>query len=270
MARYWLPILWIILAPLSWGYAQGGPVLPSLNPEPASEAPAVPRGEQVPPESIAAPKGETVAPALPSGPVLPGMIVGPEGHLPSSLPQGFVVGCPAPCISHRLHLVEEQTETTKPGLKIVEDTIGLRPYLEVLYREEERVVEQTVVKERKVPQEVPWVHYETCKTVDPCTGQCHTEMKELHSTRMVYVTVYEPVCEKVKIKVKVPYLKATQAEALVKLRAVPVAEPAVMIRYRTVPGPEMEAPPCPVAPHIEGTLLPPAPHIEGTLLPPLH
>jgi hypothetical protein len=148
---------------------------------------------------------------------------------------------------------EEQTLTTLPKINIREETIGFINNLAVEYREVPKVVPSWELRPREVIQDVPTTTLQPCKTIDPVTGECHTEYKPCPVVQRVKVTIQEMVPVNQVVIVRVPCFKPGPVLAVQKLSACPTPAPAVATRLHVhttpnevaVPPPPCPAPSCP-------------------------
>jgi hypothetical protein len=167
--------------------------------------------------------------------------VPPEGA-PSPAPVAPAPAEPAPCptrdiniCTRQVYLIPEQHATTISGLKVREVECGTDQVfrLDIDYKEEKFVCTEMALKERTVEQEVACCKVEPRTTIDPTTGKTCTVYEEVPEVKKVVVTVYELVPVQREYVVRVPCIKRTDTDMIVKKLAVDhVTEPAIEQRLQ--------------------------------------
>ena len=152
------------------------------------EFPMNPESEQLPPPSNTS-----------SGPYTSGM--------PITIPAMSEPSCTAIRPLPVVGLKSVQTLKAKTEVVIVK-----RPVLKIKYRNEERIIHETVLKPCEVVREFPFTTMKACSVTDPITGKCSTVLKEFTEIRTRKETIYKPVVKSRVISVRVPYLSEETEE----------------------------------------------------------
>jgi hypothetical protein len=160
---------------------------------------------------------------------------------PSGPPASCAASCAPPVVKtirqQQINIVEEQCATTKPDLVLREVTTTHRKCdREIDWHEDVQCCTELELKPRQVEQQVTCMTVKTFKTVDPCTGCCKTECRQVPEVQTVTVTTYDLVPVTKQYKVRTPYLKPVDTVVQVKTLALDaITVPAIEKRLRAVP-----------------------------------
>lgn len=135
----------------------------------------------------------------------------------SALPVLPADGCDKGCPVPKILWVEKDVPIQRLEPREVITEIK-RPTVKVEYRDEKRVITDTVFKPREVLREVPCTVLKPVTVTDSCTGHCTTTLEPCTEMKLVKETVFVPVCEERTVTVKVPFLKET--EEIVKQKTI--------------------------------------------------
>ncbi len=150
----------------------------------------------------------------------------------------------------RTYLMEEQSATTLPELKVREVEVGRARELEVAYREERRQVVVMTLRPREVEKHVVVTTLVPVTTPGPCPGKYVTTYERAQTVRTFKATEYDCVPEARVVVVKVPYLRPGGDVVVKKLTVDATTVSAIQTKFRAVTIPSeivVPAPPCPLA-----------------------